>query len=335
MKKKWLFPVGVVAAAFLVWFGVTSYGQNGVLTRQQIESPNTQANRQAIAQRVLEDTGRTGFTPQQASLVTVDYGDLQGNDRPLDAVIAVEFGPQNTVVAAYEPEGDVYRYLGDVGEFAHIRTIEFLPIESVGKEALVVREYANQDIGAFERSSFIKAYLWNNGAFREILNVPEGIEATWNTLWDGNAAEGQSRWERVEQRTDITYRDGGSPVLDLEHYQAYRVAPETADKEVPPPQDFDTIRSRMVTETYRWSDPWIRFILSEAEVAQTGERVAVIEDFASSPYALLPEFGEYINQVRIEHADGSQEVVNRNTLTGLEGGPVESTFEAYQMEHDA
>lgn len=328
-KRKWLC---FMMMAFLLLLGFTAriYGDSNTITRQELQSPNTQSNRRSIAQKVLNDTKRTEmFTPEEASNIILYYSDLTG-DGENEVIIVVEFGPKNSIVAVYDPQGDQYQYLGDVGSFFYIRNIDFLPVASLGRNIMMIREYADQNIGAYERSSFIRGYLWEDNAFRQVLQIPEGIESYWNDLWDDTTQNGESRWNKIEQRTDIAYEDpDGNPILNLAHYQAYRVSDDLNSKELPPASNFITVNNRMVGETYRWNNEWNRFILSEKIDTDTGEKVAVIEDFAVSPYALLDDFGDNANKVRIERKDGTTAIVDKSILSDIDGSAATDAYIAF------
>lgn len=326
--RKWISVLLVIGVLFL-GFTARIYGVSNDITQREVQSPNTLTNRVSIAEKVLTATGLTErFNPEDARNILLNYGDLLGDNKN-ELVVTIEFGPKNSIVAVYEPNGNNYQYVGNVGEFFYIRNIDFMPLESLGKEALIIREYANQDIGAFEQSSFIRGYIWDNGVFHEILHVPEGIESDWNRLWDGTTKNGESEWNRIEQRSDITYTGNGNPVLDILHYQAHRISTDTASKDLPNPSTYNTIKNRVVAETYRWNKDWNHFILSEKIDNRTGETVAVIEDFATSPYALLEEYGALVNKVRIERKNGETEIVEKDTLSDIDGAPSTDAFIAY------
>lgn len=329
LRKKWIrmfLLVGIVFLGFTATIYGTSTSPN--LTRQEIESPNTTANRRSIAEKVLRDTGRTGqFTPEEATNVFVYYINLLGSDRA-EVVIQIEFGPKNSIVAVYTPEGNGYDFVSDIGEFFYIRNITAIPLPD-DNDILILREYANQDIGAFERSSFLRGYQWDGTDFQEVLKVPEGIESTWNELWDGETTNGESKWNRIEQRTDIAFEDGSIPTLSLTSYQAHRVSEPSASMDVPNETAFSTVNNRIVTETYTWSPQWHRFILSEMTDNQTGEPVAVIEDLGSSPYALLDDYGNNANKVRIVKQDGSTDIVDKSTLTPVNEEQATNVFLPY------
>lgn len=326
-NKKW---IGAVVLTCLLFFGfaIQIYGtsNNPYITRQEIQSPNTRANRASITQKVLADTGNTGrFDPSEATNIFIFIGNVLGNGGGNEVVIVIEFGSKNSIAAVYEPNGDQYNYIGNLGDFFYIRNVDFLPLAE-GKDVIILREYANQDIGAFERSSFLRGYYWDGNQFQEVLRVPEGIEATWNDLWDNNTQDGKTRWNRIEQQTDITYSNGQNPALSLTSYQAHRVTPETESKNRPRLEDFDTVANRVVSESYYWSDDWKRFIISEMTQNSTGETVAVIEDLGASPYALLSDYAPYINQVRILKRNGTSEIVEKDTLSPIEGEQTANVF---------
>ncbi len=315
MLKKYI-PAMIAAVAGFVIFTFNTYAVGDDITTREIQSPNTAANRESIARKILDATGRQDqFDPSEAQLVTIYYGNVDGEGRP-EAVIALQFSPKNTIVAVYSPTEDGYTYVGDLGEFYDVRTIEFMPIRSLGRSAVIIREDANQNIGAFEESSFVRGYLYDNGTFREVLSIPESIKASWNDLWT-NDGQSNIRWQRITQNTDASWTDVNFPVLDMVYYQAHSISSNTEDKNIPEDSTFTPIKERVETEQFYWSDAWRRFILSEKIDNQSGQTVAVIEDFGVSPYALLEEYGDNSEKMRIERQDGSQEIVYKNTLSDL------------------
>ncbi len=329
--KKWIF-IAIIAVAVIILFTIKIYGVSEVLTKSEIQSPNTLENKRKIASAVLQDTGRNDmFEPQEALNVTVYAGNLMGGDQN-QAILSVRFGPKNTIVAVYNlnEDGETYSYVGDLGEFFDVKNIQFMPLKD-GRNIAIVREYADQNIGAFERSSFLKGYLWNSNTkdFDNVLSIPEGIETVWNGAWDDSSVE-ERRWQRIEQRTEIQYEDNPNPVINLTHYQAYKISDSKDTDNMPDLSTFDTYKSRVVNETYYWSDEWQRFILAEKMNNATGEKVAVIEDFGSSPYALLADYGDAVNNLMIKTEGGKYEIVKRDTLSNLDGTPATNLFNSYQ-----
>ncbi len=330
--KKWGIIICIAFIA-LVIFTIKTYGVVEQITSDMLENPNSEKNKQDIARIVLNDTGRNAvFSPDEVLEITVYQGDLLGNGQQ-QAIIALSFGLKNTILAAYTKDKQIqnYTYVDDVGEFFDVRDVFFLPLHSDGTNIMIVREYANQNIGAYERSSFLKGFIWDNKnqMFQNVLNIPEGIEVTWNGSWD---TSGEERWQKIEERSEFASGENNenNPTLKLVQYQAYKISESTDKDNIPDESTFHTAKNRVVNQTYYWSDTWKRFILSEKKDKATGERVAVIEDYSASPYVLVEEYKNMENNVTIQRPNGTIEIVPSNTLWELDGTQAQSTFFCYE-----
>ena len=329
--KSWILIVVVVVAVISI-FTIKTYGVSEVITKNEVQNPNTLENKTKIALVVLEDTGRSDiFEPQEALNVTVYSGNLMGDEKD-ETVFVVEFGPKNSIVAVYalNPDDETYKYIADVGEFFNVRNIMFMLVKDQNKNIMVIQEYADQTIGAFERSSFLKGYFWSDSEekFKSVLSVADSIEAVWNgDCEEDNIVE--RRWQKIEQRTEIKYDDNEYPILNFTYYQSYKIS-DSMDKKMPDVSTFDTYRNRVVNKIYYWSNEWQRFIISEKINNANGQKVAVIEDLGASAYALIDSYGDAANNIMIQTNDGKYEVVKRNTLSNLDGTEVENMFTSYQ-----
>lgn len=328
MRKKILFAcllASIVTASFLV----IGYAKTENITQQEIESPNTEANRKSIAKKVLADTGNSQrFTPEEVKKITIYGRDVFG-DEAQEAVIELSISPSTSILAVYTPQKDgSYAFVANLGEFFDIQNVQFLPIKGLDDNILLVRENVNQNIGAFEKSSLIKGYLWNGKEFNQVLNLAENIDANWNDLWTGNTTDNQSRWRKIKERTDITYSDGATPKLQLIHNQQYAVSDDITNKNIPKEGTFTTQKDRIVTENLFWSPTWKTFILGEKMETRTKEPVAVLEDYGASPYALLEEYGAANQEkVRILRKDGSEDIISKSLLSDVEPSqPAAPTF---------
>ena len=306
-----LCAVGVL----LLGFTVKTYGVGERLTTEQLDIPNAQENIYVIAEQVIQDTNHANrYQPEYAQNIDVYYGNVAGDEQE-EAIIVLQLGPKDTIVAVYEPDGKGgYEYLGEVGIFFQVNKIEFMPIQQLDYDVLIVREEANQNIGAFENSSFIHGYAWRGDHFSMVLNLPERVVATWNKLWDEGNAAGASDWRKITETSDIQWEDRVEPVLTLRKDQSYLVSSDTVSKNIPNDSTFSEISQRSVVEVQTWSNDWQRFIMYEMIETATGETVAVIEDLALSPYALLSDYGDNAQLVRIVRKNDETDVVNRSTL---------------------
>ena len=284
-KKK----IVLLAAALILLGGYTVgiYAKvEGDLSQSQVDDPNSEKNREEIAKSVLESTGRSEqYDLADLEDVTVYLGGaVTGNEE--DVLVSLSFGPKNTVVAAYTPDGNVYEYVGDLGDFYGVRSIRFVPSPELGRDIIIVRENVNQSLGSFEQTDVLRGYVYENNGFRDVLNTPEKIEASWNNIWNQSDIREESLWRRVTESTESSWSTGETPQLTITRYQDYLESSEKEEGQVPQDDTFDKKQSRVVVERFTWSDEWGRFILREAVEKATGEKVAIIEDLSASPYLL-------------------------------------------------
>lgn len=314
---RWLTLAAVVCVVIL-GFASKSYGVQ-TLNQAVLDHPETLENQTKIVETVLRDTNRRGqYDAADVGKVSVHYGDVTGDGRQ-DAVVQVQFGPKDTLVAVYQKEenGDGYSFLGEAGVFFDVQRLEFLPIPDMGKSAILLREYANQNIGAFEKNVFVRGYLWDGEAFELVISIPQNIVSTWNRLWNQNAQADPSDWERVVQEGELTLEEADAPSVNASYDQMYQTSTDTQTKNIPADETFSTNKARKIEETYYWDTGWGRFILGEARDPATGETVAILADLSNSPYVLSDDFVQDEGQVRIRRKDGAIEVVNRDSLEML------------------
>lgn len=312
MRKKGI----VLFASILVLLGgytIGIYGNTeGNLSQSQVDSPNAAENQREIARSVLESTGRTGqYDLEDVEDVTVYFGGaVTGNAE--DVLVSVSFGPKNTVVAAYTPDGNVYEYVGDLGNFYGIQNIRFVLSPELGKDIVIVRERIDQSLGSFEETDVLRGYVYEKEGFRDVLNTPEKIQTSWNNIWNDTEIRDESLWRRVTESTESDWSGGENPQLLITRYQDYLESDNIGEGEVPQDDTFSKKDSRVVVERFYWSEEWSRFILREAVEKATGEKVAIVEDLSASPYILAglsdpKDFG-------IVRKDGSFDYVSKDAL---------------------
>ncbi len=315
MRRKKL-VLAVCVAVLLGGYTAGIYGQEaGELTQDQTQAPNTEENRTDIARSVLESTGRSEqYDLADLEKVTVYFGgDVTGNEE--DIVVTVHFGPKNTVVAAYTADGNVYQFigdLGDLGDFYGVQSIQFVPVEDLGKDIVIIREQVDGSLGGFEQTDVLRGYVYDGKEFRDVLNTPQKIEASWNQIWNQSDIQQPSLWQRITEETESKWNGGEEPSVTITRYQTYLESDDTAKETIPQDNTFTEKESRVVVERFFWSPQWNRFILREATEKATGETVAVIENLTLSPY-MLAGF-EDNKDYRILRADGSTDYVEEGDL---------------------
>ena len=245
------------------------------------------------------------------------YGDLTGDNNE-DLVIVTEIGPTVSYISAYAQDGNNFTFLDSIGPMATIENLELTKAPSLDRDFIVVRENINQKIGAFENSTYYKFYIWDNENLREAGVLPERVRTDWNLAWDSQNQTSPSDWRRIDMDADIAIQDPVNSELLITLYQRYLKSSDTANKSVPADDTYSVIAERTIPATLKWSPEWLYFIVSEKIDNATGEKVAVIEDMAYSPYALVPEYSDTTkNKYRILRKDGTQEIVDKGSVRDI------------------
>ncbi len=316
MKRKRM----VLFASLLVMIYGYSMGifakTDGDLTQKQMNDPNTVENQEDIAKSVLDSTGRTEqYDLQDLENITVYFGGDVTKGEQEDIVVTLNFGPKNTVVAAYAADGSVYEYVGDLGDFYGVQSVRFVPVAELGKDIVIVREQINESLGSFQQTDVIKGYSYNGEEFQDVLNTPQKIESNWNNIWNQEDLQEESLWRRVTEETENVWEegdDGDDSTLTVTRYQQYLESKDANEDSLPEDNTYVQKDRRVVVEKFYWSDAWGRFILKEAIEKETKQPVAIIENLTASPYGLagFTDRKDYV----IVRKDGTTKYVTANEL---------------------
>ena len=227
-----------------------------------------------------------------------------------DALVTVDFGPKATVMAVYTPVNDGYEYVGEVGYFYDVDNIAFIRPDKSGLEVITFRERNNQSIGAMENGSFIRGYTYKEKDFKNVINIDENTEAWWNDVQSGAA---EPYWHKITQQSNVKKNDDDRRIEAVKT-QIYSTAENTGSMTRPDDSEFNEKNRRTVDENFYWNAGWQSFIIDEKTENSTGEKVAVLKDFGTSPYVLT---GDEFDKYRILREDGSIGIVNYDELSAI------------------
>lgn len=317
MKRKIVISLTIIGLLIGGYAGKT-YGEMNIMNRtysqleeSQVLNIKDEENQQAIAKGVLEDTGRTDlYDLNDLQQVDVYFGNITPDDEK-DVIVTVSFGPLNTVVATYTKEGDTYTYVGDVGNFYEVKNVSFVPIESLGQDVIIITEFANQNIGAYETSEFLEGFLFEDNEFRRVLKTPTFIEASWNESLEDSENGDPNFWKKVSQTSDDTWEKEPEIALDLVRYQNYYTSYDGDISNIPKDNTFEKVAQRVVKERFVWSDKWSYFILGEGVEKSTNSEIAILEDRDTYPYALA---GYVENSYLIQREDGTTDILKAEEI---------------------
>lgn len=304
----------IVLGAVLMFLGlaVRVLGIPGYISMEEFANANEPENRTRIAEKVLVSTGRSDmFKPEEAGSVRVNYAELTKKG-VRDALVTVDFGPEATIMAVYTPTENGYEYVGEVGYFYDVDNINFFRPDPYMLDIISFRESNNQSIGALERSSFIRGYAYYDGQFRNVINIDENIEAWWNDQNSG--ITDNPVWNKITQ-TSVIENSPDDTVIDATKTQIYSIAPPTENKMKPEDAVFQKQAERVINEIYTWNNEWQSYIVDEKTENATGEKVAILKDFAASPYVLT---GDNFDRYRILRKNGSMDLVNHSDVSDIQ-----------------
>lgn len=285
------------------------------ITREEIEQLQDPAIEREIAETVLQDLGKMElYNIDNLQDLQLYFVDSQDGER---VVAVLDFGQENNLVAIYTQEGNVYEYVAELDLFYQVNDIQFLPIATQDKNAIIVNEYINQGLGAYEFSELIRGYVLEDGAYRQVLNAEGDVESYWNRGWENTDTIEPDVWEEVRQSTIAKWSvdTKGNPMLQLTKEQSYWEAKGNEEKTVPFKEEFIEKENRIIQEEYIWSDNWNRFILGEAIEKTAQEVVAIVAIRDHSPYALA---GFVDNTFIVINEDGEEYMVNGENLVRMQ-----------------
>ncbi|NLK98117.1 MAG: hypothetical protein GX272_08585 [Epulopiscium sp.] len=287
--------------------------QNHTIQSKLIKDFNDPENKKKILEVVLENTGYTQLKDKLDQIdLKIHTGDLLGDKRK-ELILTVALEPKKSIIAVYQQEDGEYKYVGLMDTFFDIIGLQTIPMDKKGKDIVIVREYVDQMLGAFEKGTFIRGYIWNNNQFQMVLSIIEEYQGYWNEMWD-QPPKTNPKWLRVTDKTDIQWENGPYPVLRTLEHQAYAKSKITNSVNMPKGSDFEIVASRDVPQVYYWSEKYQHFVLNEGKDIKTGETVAIIEDLSLNPFQLA---GFELNQYRIKRQDGKIEIVPKNQITDI------------------
>ncbi|NMA84431.1 MAG: hypothetical protein GX962_11305 [Epulopiscium sp.] len=246
-------------------------------------------------------------------------GDFIG-DKNIDQIWALTGEHQKeTLFLLYENYKGKYQYRSFLEVFGEVKEIKKLAIRGVQKDLLLIKEYINELLGAFEESTRIKAYDWREKKPTIVLDIIEDYHAYWNELWDHKKPKNESHWLQIVQHSDVQWQDELYPVLHVISHQVFSTSKATDQVDMPKEEDFQIQKTKEIKRDYRWDPSWNGFILAEGIDTQTGEKVAILEDLSDTPFTLV---GFVEDAYRIKRKNGSIEEVPKGKIH-MEGGKKE------------
>lgn len=316
-KKTIFFIIFIMIGVGGTIFGLDKVEANRILKMQwinnYIEEKDKMSNKNNILEVVLKDTKYTEWEDVADRIgLNISFADLLG-DSQKELLLTLSLSSKNSIVAVYQKQKDDYEYIGLIDEFFDIRGIQAIPMEKQEKDIIIIREFVDQMTGAFEKGTYLRGYIWNNGQFEMVLSIIEDYTAYWNEMWD-QPSKTNPFWLKIEEKSTIQWENGPYPVIRIIENQFYYKSKVTNRKEMPKEEEYQLVDSKDVLQIYYWNEKYQHFVMSEGKDIKTGETVAIIEDLSLSPFQLA---GFEQNQYRIKRQDGTIETVPKSQITKI------------------
>ena len=120
-----------------------------------------------------------------------------------------------------------------------------------------------------------------------------------------------AHWLWLNQSSDVEYSDSGETVK-IEHVHTLLQSIVTDVQNIPAHDDFAVRYFRMVKEEYKWNDDWGLYILGEYSDSQTGERVALLEDYRNNVSSFIR--GTRFDMVKVMDQNGEIYIISADRL---------------------
>lgn len=290
------------------------YATSKQITAKDLKNLQDSATKTKVSEILIKDMGESKvIDANQIQSITTTFGKIKGDDND-DVVVVGNYDSNFALVGVYKKFNGAYTFLDDIGTFFYVEGANTVNLKNLGRDAVFIKEYVEQNEGAFERTTFLRGYLWEKDEFKLIYSMPEQVNIDWNKYCESGEKGSQSQWNRVIQTSKTKLENGNYPAIKSERKQSYLKSSDTNVKNVPMDSTFYEVVKRDNAECYYWSDLWGQFIICEKVDKATGEKVAVIEDWHNLPYSIVQGLEVYGNKVRIMRKNGTTDIVQRDTL---------------------
>jgi hypothetical protein len=250
-----------------------------VRNARSIFKPLADKSLQSLVDKTLDNTGNLRWKGYSNDLDVVieeaDFLPYKGSE----VLVGLSLPPQEAMVACYKRNGSKLEYMGKIPNLLPVAGISTMENARIPGCLIVVDQVQDEMLGAFFNARYRDIFQWKDGHFDRVLGLLTHYNAYWNQAWDG--VKEDAHWLWLNQSSDVKYSDNGETVR-TEHIQTLLQSIVTDAQNIPAHDDFAVRYFRMVKEEYKWNGDWGLYILGEYTDSQTGERVALLEDYRNN-----------------------------------------------------
>lgn len=234
---------------------------------------------QSIVDKTLDNTGYLRWKRYSGELdVLIEEAPVL-NDIQNEVMVALSLQPQEGIIAFYRREGDSLKYSGRIPSLLPVTGITTMENACIENRLVVVDQLHDEMLGSFFDARYRDLFLWRDGRFDRVLGLITHYNAYWNQAWDG--VKEDSHWLWLNQTSKMEYEDRGETIR-VNYVQSLLQSTVTDSQNLPDKENFAVRYFRMVKEDYIWNSDWGLYILGEYTDGQTGERVALLEDYSNN-----------------------------------------------------
>lgn len=229
--------------------------------------------------------------------------DIAG-DSQKELIIGLNLSKNLASIGIYKLDGDRYN-LSD--QIDNLTTIEKIGVErevNGDKTFLILEEFLDERLGAYFTDKFSRVFTKTNDKFEEVFRESIDYEAYFHEKWLDKEKD-NPKWFKLNEKNIINYDNKTKNLPTISVHKTARKSEGKNGGSTKIPTEFKEIESKEFKETYIWNAIYKRFIIAQAEVISTGEKVAILEDMSKNVDYLLNLDGKYykiINRnMKIKH----------------------------------
>lgn len=309
----------LTAVLFFAWYcykGLTgTSGDRGNIPYPAVRStgsifkPLARKSVQSIVDITLDNTGYIRWKACTGELdVLIEEADLLLGKAD-EVLVALSLSPQEGLVACYTREGGRLNYVGKIPNLLPVTGIWTLGNTRLENRLLIVEQVQDEMLGAFFNARYSDVFLPGDGHFDRVLGLLTNYNAYWNRAWDG--VKEDASWLWLNQSAKVEYSDTGETIW-VDYVQTLLESMVTDTDSIPEAEGFAARYFRMVKEEYKWSSDWGLYILGEYTDSQTGERVALLEDYRNNVSSFIR--GTRFDMVKVIDQNGEISIMSADRL---------------------
>ncbi len=221
----------------LTWAGL---GEGGVL--QVSAAARADAG---LVREALQQLGLAGRFPENLVQAYQETGDVTPA-RGEETIVVLSAAPHVGAIAVFDPSRKLVGRITDLGD---IGSVSLIRLPGLKQQALVVQEHADQMLGAYTVTDWLRIYVWRKDAFAEVWKGVRSSRSFINEAWQGVTRD--PGWVRVAVDAEITFEQHDRDFRI--NVDSREVKARTTGQAVPQPERrWTTISTRRSQQSWIW-----------------------------------------------------------------------------------